>query len=298
MKENYKIYMHKNKINGKVYIGQTKRNLTKRWGRNGIGYKDSPIFWKAIQKYGWDNFEHILIAEDLTKEEANILEKDYIKQYQSTNPNYGYNIDLGGHSSSYVCKKVYQYTFNIQLVKAYDSTAEAERETGFNSAHISDCCNGKRKRVGGYIWSYELLSDDVAPIKRHHNCLDVYQYDLQGNFIKLWNSAVDAGKELNINSNGIIDCCNGVLKTSHGYIWSHEPINFDVRPLPVNLRRNKVYQYNQNNDLIACYNSTLEAEGMTGVSRTCISNCCNHKQRTAGGFVWSYTALNEELKAA
>ena len=51
MKRNYKIYMHKNKINGKVYIGQTKQSLKNRWS-NGYGYRECPKFWRAIQKYG------------------------------------------------------------------------------------------------------------------------------------------------------------------------------------------------------------------------------------------------------
>jgi len=52
---NYTIYIHKNKINGKVYIGQTGQDPKKRWD-NGNGYKTCSRFWNAIQKYGWDNF--------------------------------------------------------------------------------------------------------------------------------------------------------------------------------------------------------------------------------------------------
>lgn len=48
---NYTIYMHKNKINGKIYIGQTSQNPIKRWN-NGRGYIDSSKFYNAILKYG------------------------------------------------------------------------------------------------------------------------------------------------------------------------------------------------------------------------------------------------------
>ena len=52
----YCIYMHRNKINNKKYIGQTKQEPpSKRWGKDGIGYKDSSHFYNAIQKYGWNN---------------------------------------------------------------------------------------------------------------------------------------------------------------------------------------------------------------------------------------------------
>jgi len=47
----------------------------------------------------------------------------------------------------------------------------------------------------------------------------INQYSLEGTFIKNWDSAVDAGKELNVQSNGIGMCCRNVIKTSAGYIW-------------------------------------------------------------------------------
>ena len=45
------IYKHTNKVNGKVYIGQTKQTPTQRW-RNGNGYKNNVYFYHSIQKYG------------------------------------------------------------------------------------------------------------------------------------------------------------------------------------------------------------------------------------------------------
>ena len=81
------IYMHRNKINGKVYIGQTYKNPKDRW-LNGNGYKNQ-VFYRAIEKYGWDNFEHIILEENLTQEEANKQEMYWINYYQSNNPQYG-----------------------------------------------------------------------------------------------------------------------------------------------------------------------------------------------------------------
>ena len=54
------IYMHTNKINGKKYIGQTFQNIEYRWRQDGSGYKGQP-FYNAIEKYGWDNFEHKIL---------------------------------------------------------------------------------------------------------------------------------------------------------------------------------------------------------------------------------------------
>ena len=57
----YTVYQHKNKINGKIYIGITSKDPEKRWGHNGYNYKSSSYFYSAIQKYGWDNFEHNIL---------------------------------------------------------------------------------------------------------------------------------------------------------------------------------------------------------------------------------------------
>ena len=92
---NYIIYMHRNKINNKVYIGQTCQDPSKRWD-NGKGYITSPKFYKAIQKYGWDNFQHIILYTNLTLDEANLKEKELISQYKSNEDNFGYNITSGG----------------------------------------------------------------------------------------------------------------------------------------------------------------------------------------------------------
>lgn len=95
------IYLHRNKINNKVYIGQTIQPVENRW-KNGEGYKSCHYFYNAILKYGWDNFEHIILEqnENWTQEELNEKEKAYIILFDSTNPQKGYNITSGGASIS------------------------------------------------------------------------------------------------------------------------------------------------------------------------------------------------------
>lgn len=94
----YCVYAHINKINGKIYIGQTIHgdNPNLRWRGDGKGYEQSPRFWNAIQKYGWDNFEHEIIANNLTSEEANSFEALLISKLNTTDDEYGYNIEYGG----------------------------------------------------------------------------------------------------------------------------------------------------------------------------------------------------------
>ena len=94
---NYKVYKHINKINNKVYIGITQQDLKKRW-QNGYGYKEQKYFYSAIKKYGWNNFEHIVLFDNLTEEQAIEKEIELIKQYKSNNRKYGYNISQGGET--------------------------------------------------------------------------------------------------------------------------------------------------------------------------------------------------------
>lgn len=93
----YTVYMHISPSN-KRYIGITgKDNVNQRW-QNGNGYKGNAHFYNAIEKYGWNNFKHIIIAKGLSEDEAKWLEIELIKQWDSANQFNGYNISLGGES--------------------------------------------------------------------------------------------------------------------------------------------------------------------------------------------------------
>ena len=95
MKNTYCVYLHVNKIDGKKYVGQTCQIPEKRW-REGKGYKGCVHFFNAIIKYGWDNFDHMIIADNLNHEEANYLETALITALKTTDSEYGYNMTSGG----------------------------------------------------------------------------------------------------------------------------------------------------------------------------------------------------------
>lgn len=90
----YTVYKH-TCPNGKIYIGITKRNVEKRW-LNGKGYERQPPFYNAILKYGWDNIDHEILFENLTKEEACEKEVEMIAYYKSHDRRYDYNDTIGG----------------------------------------------------------------------------------------------------------------------------------------------------------------------------------------------------------
>lgn len=93
------VYVHTNKINGKKYVGITSRKPEDRWDY-GCGYRGQVYFYRAIQKYGWDNFKHEVLLTNETKEYACAAEKCLIKAYASNNPKYGYNLSSGGEAGA------------------------------------------------------------------------------------------------------------------------------------------------------------------------------------------------------
>lgn len=172
----YLIYFHRNAVNNKTYIGQT-CNAKERWKPK--NYKSNPYFYNAIQKYGWENFEHTIFADGLTLEEANRMEQQLIALFNTTNREYGYNIRSGGDSGGTFseesrlrmseahkglnsgakngrAKKVMQLDMNNNLIREWDCITDASNELGICRQGINACCSGKRKSSGGFHWRYVL----------------------------------------------------------------------------------------------------------------------------------------------
>lgn len=91
----WKVYRHTNLVNGKVYVGITRQNPEKRWA-NGRHYEANKHFTAAIEKYGWENFSHEILYDNLSNEDACRIENELILEHDSMNPSYGYNVLPGG----------------------------------------------------------------------------------------------------------------------------------------------------------------------------------------------------------
>ena len=94
----YTVYMHV-APNGKRYIGITGQKPARRWD-NGRGYARNVLFNRAIQKYGWDNIDHVILRENMTEAEAKQAEIEYIAAYKSNDKRFGYNLSYGGEGTN------------------------------------------------------------------------------------------------------------------------------------------------------------------------------------------------------
>lgn len=248
---NYTVYTHVNKINGKMYVGVTSQKPIYRW-KNGLGYKNNRYFFRAIEKHGWNNFKHIILLENLSEMYAKEIEKYLIHKYNTANPKNGYNISLGGdgtlgyrhtdeakqkiseknlgHATSQKTrkligqassKKVAQFSkINGELLSVFNSLKEAEKISKIDSRHISRCCVGKRKSTGGFCWMHY---DDYVENGFNKDLLQNSSYRkvlcIETN--EIFNTILEASISKNINNVGIWNCCNNLAKTAGGFIWKY-----------------------------------------------------------------------------
>lgn len=232
---NYKIYAHVNKINGKIYIGQTRQEPKKRW-LCGHGYEQNQHFWSAIQNYGWDNFEHIILIEDLSLEEANLIEQELILKFKTYQREYGYNIQLGGNVSGTVSNETKEKLSvqrmggkNVHAIKViclntceiFESMADGGRKYNTTSSRISACCLGKVKSAGKHPVTNELLHWEVYNDNVDYNNISMYDEKYHNNSASAvrcittneeFDSMTEATKVHDVSRSMIGKCCEGKVK--------------------------------------------------------------------------------------
>lgn len=244
--DTYCIYAHINKINGKIYIGQTKHgyNPNKRWN-NGDGYKDNERFYRAIQKYGWDNFDHEIIASNLTINEANHFEELLIKKLDTMNPKNGYNLRSGGENNipseetrkkqSESAKKRFENPderkrYSLSAKKRFENIEERQKMSigrkgklcGENhpnyGKHPSKEAIEKRKQTMS-TEAYRMKMSEKNIGANNPSAKRFNQYDKDMHFIQTWDCGKDAERALGILASNISRCANGIRPTAGGYVW-------------------------------------------------------------------------------
>ena len=214
----YTVYQHKNKINGKIYIGITSRKPEERWGSDGRNYKTSPHFYSAIQKYGWDNFEHNILFTNLSKEQACEKEQELIKYYNSMDREFGYNSTSGG-----------EFFVMNKETKEKISNAMIGNKNGLGHA----CSEKKKRKISeaqkGRQFTEEhkqKLSDSAK--NRHVPCSEEKKKKLSQNYPNkrkvyceeldmVFESVQECGRYLNAPATNISKVCSGKGKTVKGY---------------------------------------------------------------------------------
>lgn len=117
----------------------------------------------------------------------------------------------------------------------------------------------------------------------------VYQYDLNGNFIKSYPSMAEAARQLNIKKQNIYKCCHKEYKTANGYQWTQDP--HEKMSKTTFGQGKRVYQYDLEYNLINDYPSLAQASRETGISYSHLKRAIYGKILTAGGYIWSHENL-------
>lgn len=275
----YCVYKHTTP-NGKVYIGQTCQSPELRW-QNGNGYKGQ-VFYKAIQKYGWNNIEHEILKTNLTKDEANNLEKMYIALYQSNHRDFGYNQTEGGDGQS-------GFSPTIETREKISSTLMGHTVSEETRRKLSEAQKGKPKnyteeylqRLRDERLGKPLSEKQLAAISKPVLCVETGV---------IYKSGREACRITGIDYNAINQVCNHKygFRTAGGYNWCFAD-DYNVEEYVANVVSSKPKK-------VICietkevYASLLDAQKNTRINASNISNCCKGKYgfKTAGGYHWCF----------
>lgn len=234
------IYLIRNKINNKCYIGQTTNEFKIRYNYNLIKNTHNEYLRKSLIKYGKENFE-IIENFDIaySKEELDKLEEMYIKAYNLIDRNFGYNRRLGGSNGkmnkdvrkimsinhtglkNHSCKKIVCLNDN----KVFDYIGEAAKYYNINSNSI--VVSIKRNKRGitdrNLIFVYyddyiKLSKDDINAIIY---CRQNYKKKVQRKKVvclttgEIFESVSDACEKYNLGKSNVSKCCQGDENYNH-----------------------------------------------------------------------------------
>ena len=223
----------------KVYIGQS-LNIYKRWKQHTEKHNLSKAnkLYKSFLKYGFQNHKFEILElcdkEDLNKNE--VKWKTFYKNLNKDNILFHEIHDQGGGPKSEETKtkisrtlsqNIIQYDLEGNFIKEWESKRDISK---FYKGDIYACCRHTQKTASGFIWRYKEDNNiNVCLINKHKNrnkskkwiqsrYKAVIQYDLEGNFIKEWESLQELKKHKYCYPL-ISKCCNKKLNNYKKYIW-------------------------------------------------------------------------------
>lgn len=198
----WKVYVHINKLNGKRYVGITSQKVEYRWNY-GRAYSGNSYFSSALKKYGWENFEHLVLFDRLTEAEAKEKERELIARWQTTDRAHGYNITSGGESGS-------GFVPPDELRRRWSEVRTGTRRSDETKARMSKSSAFRRPEV--------IQKCAESKYKR------VSAFTQDGKYICTYDSILQAADRLGLTDaqrKHITDCCRGSRKTAGGYQWNY-----------------------------------------------------------------------------
>lgn len=303
------IYIIRNNVNDKVYIGQTKRTVEARWkahkSNRNLKKNQDNHFYRALRKYGVNAFypEILEVVEAETskelKKKLDEREKHYILKYNSFNE--GYNSTTGGEGS--LGHKASMESRKKMSEKQRGRKTSAETRLKQSIAHkgriiseesrlkLSKSKKGKspsQEHIAKSAQGHKGLKmkEDVKEILKGSHAVSILQYTLDGTFIREWDTITEAAKAVNLRSpSSIRQCLNGKSKQSAGFIWKYKSQN---GPKLKKFKR-CVIQYTIDGEYLKEFESAAAAAKEIKITTDAsIIRCCQGKYITAGGFKWKY----------
>lgn len=245
--EKYIVYLTVNTVNKKIYVGVHRTQTPYKFdGYIGCGvyvtkgdvYPNAKYpMQRAYNKYGAKAFTRYTLLVFDNKEEALEAEKSIVNAEFVKDPKtYNAAIGGGGFRKDKKLKKVHQYSLEGVFMKTFDSIREAATECNPENidagyATIKANAIGTFESAYGFRWSYKLVNSLPKKKNRKGSPRKVYQYELDGKFIKEFRTLAQAVKEVKAKASaGITSCCKGQRYTAHGFQWSFEkkPVMLDL----------------------------------------------------------------------
>lgn len=150
------VYIHISRSTGKCYIGRSK-NVNVRWSYDGGYYQNCSHFFNAIQKYGFDDFYHLIIEHGLSEEESICLEREYIQKYKASNPKYGYNISSDSDKYSAKTNEIIDKQKSVSSRKNRDMAELSRKVRCINTGDIYDSIYSASEELN--IERYKILKN-------------------------------------------------------------------------------------------------------------------------------------------
>ena len=281
------IYLLTNIINGKQYIGQTTVTIEKRWYNHVKCSKSDyhTIIDRAIRKYGADNWEKEQIdffskpSQEELQLELNQAEKKYIKQYETLLSQGGYNFDEGGKAGTVNNIKTDAYDMYGNLLGTYSNRKECARAYNITDNTVIKICKGQLGNSNcKYVFRNHGDPFDKYDITNHPNYRDIYQFDLDGNFIKRYYSFGTIPYSFHSWIHDVIDHPN---KTCGGYWWGSSP-KFNYQG---DLTIFSVDMYDKEGNFIKSFKTRNECALELGVCKGSVEDACNGGTIFCKGFV-------------